>query len=122
MRTFPYCDACGTYMKRHGSQTRYFVRYEEMTAAAAAFQAETERGQFRRAMEIHSEAGLRDTDASTGYSLCAAVRQCKGCGKQWVNLIAKQRVNKSWNWISGFKYSAYCTERVDALEQLASSS
>jgi hypothetical protein len=122
MRLAPYCEACSLYMKKYGSQTRYFVRQEEMTAAAAAFQAEMGRGQFRRAMEIHSEAGMRGMDASTGYSLCAEVRQCKECRNQWIQLIEKQRVNKAWNKIPEFRYSAYCTERVDGLEQLAGSS
>jgi hypothetical protein len=122
LRMAPFCETCGFYMKNQGSQTRYFVRYEDLAACVAAFKAEMENGQFRRAMNVHADAGPRQMDASTGYSLRAEIKQCKGCGKQWVELVAMQRVNKKWNRITNIKFSAYCTQRVDAIEQLATSS
>jgi hypothetical protein len=122
LRMAPFCESCGVYMKKQGSQTRYFVRYEDLAECFAAFKAEMEAGQFRRAMEVHADAGSRKLDASSGYSLRAEIKQCKGCGKQWVELVAMQRVNKKWNRITNIKFSAYCTQRVDAIEELASSS
>lgn len=120
VRSAPYCDACGLYMKKYGSQTRYFVRHEELADCAAAFQAEMKLGRFRGAMELHGGRGVRTADEATGYSLRTEIRQCNRCGNQWVSLIAKQRTNKKWQALPKIQYSAYCTERVDVVEQLAS--
>jgi hypothetical protein len=95
------------------------MRYENLGECSSGFQTEMKRRQFRLAMEAHGAAGSREESETSGYSLRVEIRHCIRCGKQWASLIAKQRVNKSWRVLSGIRYSAYCTERVDALEQLA---
>ncbi|HUV68275.1 MAG TPA: hypothetical protein VMW15_01345 [Terracidiphilus sp.] len=122
VRSAPYCDACGLYLKKKGSQTRYFVGKNDLAACNAAMRSAMDRSHFREAMRLHAVSGSREIGESSGYSLRAGVSQCAGCGKQWLELSAKQRVNKSWNHLAGFRYSAYCTESIDVLEQLAGSS
>jgi hypothetical protein len=118
-RSTPYCEVCGLYMKKQGSQTRYFVRREDLAAAFAAFKTEAERGQIRKAVEFHARTGLREADETTGYSLGVEFMHCKRCGQQWLKLAPKQRVNESWNRMSDFRYESYCGERVDGMEKLA---
>lgn len=118
-RSAAYCEACSLYMQKQGSQTRYFARREDLAECSAAFKAEAGQGQFRKAMEVHFRAGSHEADATTGYSLAVVFRHCTRCGKQWLELVAKQRVNNSWNRMSEFRYSTYCGERIDAVEKLA---
>jgi hypothetical protein len=119
LRVAPYCDQCGLYMVKQGSQARYFVRREDLGACSAGFQAEAKQGRFRKAIELHGAAGSRQMDASSGYSLNVAFKHCRRCAGQWLELIGKQRVNKSWNRLSDIQYRAYCTEPIDAIETLA---
>jgi hypothetical protein len=118
VRSAPYCEVCGVYLKKKGKQTRYFERRDQLVDCIAAFKARTERGEFRKAMQEHASAGSNMVDDTKGYSLIAEVKQCKGCGRQWFRLIAKQRVNKSWNVIPELKYETFSTETVDALEEM----
>jgi hypothetical protein len=118
-RSAPYCEACNLYMQKQGGQTRYFVKREDMTECFAGFKAEAAGGGFRQAVETHARAGQREADATTGYSLVVEFKHCKRCGQQWLEFVAKQRVNHSWNGMSEFKYSSYCGERIDAMEVLA---
>lgn len=118
-RSAPYCESCSLYMKEQGSQTRYFVSWDPVAACFAGFKSEAGQGHFREAMEIHATAGLREADATTGYSLGVEFKHCRRCGKQWLELRAKQRVNDSWNRMAKMNYSIYCTESIDVLEKLA---
>ena len=120
-RSAAYCDACSLYMKKQGSQTRYFVRREDAAECCAEFQAEEERGRVRRAAELHGRAGLREMNAKSGYLVAVEFKHCARCGKQWFELVAKQRVNNSWNRICGRGFLAYCAEPVDVVEKLAGS-
>lgn len=122
LRASAYCDACGLYMKKKGSQTRYYVTKDELQTASAAMRVAMGEKHFREAMQLHARSGTREIGATSGYSLRAGIKQCAGCGRQWMELGAKQRVNKSWNYLSGFHHAAYCTETIDALEELAPSS
>ena len=118
-RSAAYCEACSLYMQKQGSQTRYFVSREEMAGCGARFKAEAGRGRFRKAMELHAAAGTRQAGANTGYSIAIEVSHCSRCGEQWLELVGKQRVNNAWTRISDARYSSYCAERIDVLEQLA---
>ena len=106
------------YLNKKGKQTRYFERLEQMADCIAQFQSTTGRGEFRKAMEEHAAAGAKTADDAKGYSAVVEVKQCKGCGKQWFDLHAKQRVNKRWNEIAKLRYSTFSTEKVDALEEM----
>ena len=118
-RSAAYCEACSLYMQKQGSQTRYFVRREDLADCCAAFKSEAEQSQLRKAMDLHSRAGLREEDKTTGYFLKVEFMHCKRCGNQWMELAARERVNNAWNRISDFRYSTYCHERIDAIEKLA---
>ena len=118
VRSAPYCDACSLYLKKRGGQTRYFVRSEEMIDCNAEMRLEVVQGRPRKAIQLQAGSGQRLIDDSTGYSLCAEISECKGCGKQWLQLVSKKRVNKSWQEIPGLKYSTFCTEPIDVLEDL----
>ena len=119
MRAAPYCEACGLFLKKKGSQTRYFVKREELAACNAAMRFEMEHGHFRQAVHLHAGSGARAVNDTTGYQLRASVSECKGCGKQWLQLISKQRVNKSWSEVTGTRFAAYTSEPVDVLEEMA---
>ncbi len=119
LRASAYCGACGLYMKKKGSQTRYYVTKDDLAASNAAMRSAMDQKHFREAMQLHAGSGSRQIGASSGYSLRAGIRQCAQCGKQRMELSAKQRVNKSWNYLSGFRHAAYCTEPIGALEELA---
>jgi hypothetical protein len=114
-----YCEACSLYMQKQGSQTRYFVKRDDLAGCSAAFKSEAERGQMRKAVDLHSRAGLREEDGTTGYFLRVEFMHCKRCGNQWLKLAARERVNNSWNRMSDFRYSTCCGERIDAIEKLA---
>jgi hypothetical protein len=119
LRGSAYCEACGLYMKKQGSQTRYLGRREELDACNAAFKQDAGAGQFRKAVDGHGRAGAREPDATTGYSLDVRFMNCAGCGAQWLELISKERTNNRWSRISGVHYSTYCSERIDSIEKLA---
>jgi len=121
VRSAPYCEACGFYLKKKGKQTRYFERREQLIDCIASFRLLTERGEFRKAMHGHANAGAKLLDDAKGYSSVAEVKQCKVCGKQWFQLRARQRVNKKWNEIVELKYAIFSTETVDALEEMTGS-
>jgi hypothetical protein len=118
VRSRPYCEECGIYLKKMGKQTRYFVRREQLVDSVAAFKALTGRGEFLKAVNEHAGTGTNRADDSTGYCSVVDVKECKRCGKQWFELIPKQRVNKSWNEIRELKVSTFSTERVQALEEM----
>ena len=118
-RSEPYCEDCSVYMKKQGSQTRYFVKWEEVAACTSEIRRECEGGQFRKAVQVHARAGAHDADAATGYSVGLEFKNCKKCEKQWVEMIAKKRANGRWSRDFNVKYSAYCSERVEVLEKLA---
>ena len=118
VRSAPYCDGCGFYLKKKGKQTRYFERLEQLADCIADFRLTTGRGEFRKAMNEHAAAGSKMEDDAKGYSAIVEVRECKGCGKQWFDLHAKQRVNKRWNELAELRYSTFSTEKVDALEEI----
>jgi hypothetical protein len=80
VRSAEYCEACSLYMKKQGSQTRYFTRWESVTACSVGFRSEAGRGEFKKAVALHGAAGARDADATTGYSLGVEFRHCKRCG------------------------------------------
>jgi hypothetical protein len=119
VRSAPYCEECGFYLKKKGKQTRYFERLEQLADCMADFRLTTGRGEFRKAMHDHADAGSKMVDDAKGYAAIVEVRECKGCGKQWFDLHAKQRVNKNWNEIAKLRYSTFSTEKVDALEEMA---
>jgi hypothetical protein len=121
VRSAPYCDGCGFYLKLKGKQTRYFERLERLADCLAEFRLTTGRGEFRKAMNDHAAAGAKMEDDGKGYSAIVEVSECKGCGKQWFDLHAKQRVNKRWHEIAKLRYSTFSTEKVDALEEMAGS-
>ena len=87
MRAAPYCEECLRFLKKKGSQTRYFVKREELAACNAAMRFEMERGNFRGAVQVHEGSGVRVANDTTGYQLRAGVSECRGCGKQWLQLI-----------------------------------
>lgn len=118
-RATPYCEECGLFMQKQGSQTRYFGRREAMNLCMAEFQDEAAAGRHRKAVEMHAAGGAREADATTGYALRVEFRHCRRCGKQWMNLVALERVNERWNRMGGVSYSTYSPERIDALEKLA---
>ena len=119
VRSAPYCQECGVYMKKQGSQTRYFVRRIDMAACVTDFKYADRMGKARRAVETHARAGVREADAYTGYALRVEFKQCIGCGRQWLELIAEQRVNEAWNRIVEIRYAGYCAEAVEVTEELA---
>ncbi|MGA2635298.1 MAG: hypothetical protein ABSF16_13770 [Terracidiphilus sp.] len=118
VRSAPYCDGCGFYLKLKGKQTRYFERLEKLADCLADFRLTTGRGEFRKAMDEHADAGSKMVDDAKGYSAVVEVHECKGCGKQWFDLHAKQRVNKKWHEIAKLRYSTFSSEKVDALEEM----
>lgn len=117
-RARAYCEACSLYMKRQGSQIRYFARREELDACWNGIKSESQRNQFRKAIQLHADAGTREMKDGSGYSLEVKFWHCKNCGNQRMVLLAKQRVNNKWNLLSNLHYSAYCTERIDVIEQV----
>jgi hypothetical protein len=118
VRSAPYCEGCGFYLKLKGKQTRYFERVEQLADCLAEFRLTTGRGEFRKAMNEHAAAGSKMEDDAKGYLAVVKVFECKGCGKQWFDLHAKQRVNKRWHEIAKLRYSTFSTEKVDALEEM----
>jgi hypothetical protein len=118
VRSAPYCDGCGFYLKKKGKQTRYFERVEQLADCMADFRLTTGRGEFRKAMDEHAAAGSKMEDDAKGYCAVVEVRECKGCGKQWFDLHGKQRVNKRWHEIAKLRYSTFSSEKVDALEEM----
>ena len=106
-------------MKKQGSQTRYFTRWERYDGVQRGISSGCRAEQLKKAGALHAVAGARDADATTGYSLGVEFRHCKRCGKQWLELIAKKRANGSWSRNYDVKYSAYCAEPIDAMEKLA---
>ncbi len=121
LRASAYCKACSLYMMKQGSQTRYYERIDEMNLCRAAFEVEAGAGAFRRAVQRHAQSGSRQAGATTGYALNIAFLHCGQCGQQWLELTGRQRTNKVWSLMKGARYSAYCTERIDAMEKLAGS-
>lgn len=117
-RARAYCEACSRYMKKQGSQNRYFPRREALDACWNGMKEESNRKQFRKAVQLHADSGTREIDEGSGYSLEVKFWHCKICGNQRMVLLAKQRVNKKWNLISNLHYSAYCTERIDVIENM----
>jgi len=120
VRSAPYCDECGFYLKKKGKQTRYFERLEQMANCIADFRLTTGRGEFRKAMNEHAAAGSKIVEDAKGYAAIVEVHECRGCGKQWFDLHGKQRVNKRWNEMAKLRYSTFSTEKVDALEEMTS--
>jgi len=116
VRSAPYCQACGLYMTKQGSQVRYFVRRDDLAACVAEFKYDDRLGQTRKAMELHARTGVREADRTTGYSLRVEFKHCVRCGQQWLGLVAKERVNKFWQRMTGLRYGAYCSESVDVME------
>jgi hypothetical protein len=118
VRSAPYCEGCGLYLKNKGKQTRYFERQEQLIDCTASFRLLAEQGEFREAMYGHAETGTKMEGDATGYASIAGVMQCRGCGKQWFQLLARKRVNKKWTVMAELKYAAFGTETVDALEEM----
>ncbi len=118
-RSAPYCQACSRYMKKQGSQIRYFARFEQMAAGFADFQDAAADGQMAKAVNRHAASGLRQADASTGYALQIKFRDCPRCGQQHIELNGRKRINTSWSNVSNLKYAAYTSDRIMVIETLA---
>lgn len=45
--------------------------------------------------------------------------ECSACGSQWLEARPRERVNHVWSNLWGTRFAAYCTERVDVVEELS---